>query len=48
MDLTFLLQDSRTWATWPRISSNLDSMVVTLEKKLVVFPPCHIGRDVIL
>jgi hypothetical protein len=46
MDLTFSLQDSRTWATWPVIFSNLDSMVVTFENKLVVFSPCHICRDV--
>ncbi len=48
MDLAFLLQNLRTWATWLMISNNLDWMVVTLENKLVVFQPYHVGKDVIL
>jgi hypothetical protein len=41
MDLACSLHDSRTWATWPIISGNLDSIVVTRDDKLNVLLPCH-------
>jgi hypothetical protein len=41
MDLAFSLRDSRTWATWPIISHNLDSIVVIHDDKPFVLPPCN-------
>jgi hypothetical protein len=38
MDLTFLLHDSRTHATWLVILGNLDSNVVTRDDKSHVLP----------
>jgi hypothetical protein len=41
MDLAFSLHDSRTWATCPIISNNLDSIVVIHDDKPFVLPSCH-------